>query len=803
MADPIRCCASLLTLLGSALSPTGGPLAPASSGGAGSWVNVQECGASGSEFQTTAATTAGSREVVVENVGDFRVGQGVMVSRAFIQYAGATLWGPNRAKANPLKDDVMEIRGYDGSSGSWCVYLLEVNPAAPASFRWTDDIGRTWHDATPISYDWQPLSGGIEVRFHRREWDGAYAISFSGRDQLVSAIEKIEGNVLTLKDAPNRSAPDAVVRHCDDAAIQAAVDRAVREKRNVFFPPGWYRLAGGITVADASGIALEGSSGVDTVLDVSEGGGRAGEQSTGVAAACFTLLRGTEVTLRNFRMVGHSGFANRDQCGSLRLPLVPAMWGFYLKGCNAVTIRGTERVLVENCHATRMASECFYSGGPSRSGAREPKQYTKAITYLRCSTEDCGRNAFNNNDMAENTSVLYCRIVDVGGCSWEGASRFVRFIGNYVCNAGTVAMGNIGSRAAHFEELESGQHIVADNVFESGVCYGGCAIRAAHGANQVIIRNNLFVNYGTSAVEIAGMADARHLPAGRAIVAGNIMDMTGVGDKPLARTAIDVSADEVTVCDNQVYVRGAPDPLVTAIRVAEPAVNVSVHDNLLRNCGGGILTTRGQASIATVVDPTTFLPSGRGVPLARRQSHHCRGWNLAWLSGGQPNTLSTIESFDPETFHFRLREPREMKVGDRLEVFPPSANWRIHHNTIADCLKPVRLDSYGSPTSSFADNTITRMSATGVKEAVAVHGLFQVARNHIYGFDEEGSAALALHPDAIGRECRSAYEGNVVETCAVGVSESREGLWETARAAGNRFVECMAMGRARPAEPAR
>ena len=83
----------------------------------------------------------------------------------------------------------------------------------------------------------------------------------------------------------------------------------------------------------------------------------------------------------------------------------------------------------------------------------------------------------------ENTSVLYCRIVDVGGCTWEGASRFVKFIGNYVRNAGTVAMGNLEPAIA--TQLSrcsaAGQHIVADNVFESNVPYGGCAIRSGPG----------------------------------------------------------------------------------------------------------------------------------------------------------------------------------------------------------------------------------------------------------------------------------------------------------------------------------
>jgi hypothetical protein len=58
----------------------------------------------------------------------------------------------------------------------------------------------------------------------------------------------------------------------------------------------------------------------------------------------------------------------------------------------------------------------------------------------------------------------------VASAAWEGASRFAKFVGNYVRNSGTLAMGNIGSRAEHLEQLGSGQHIIADNVFESGAC---------------------------------------------------------------------------------------------------------------------------------------------------------------------------------------------------------------------------------------------------------------------------------------------------------------------------------------------
>ena len=83
------------------------------------------------------------------------------------------------------------------------------------------------------------------------------------------------------------------------------------------------------------------------------------------------------------------------------------------------------------------------------------------------------------------------------------------------------------------------------------------------------------------------------------------------------------------------------------------------------------------------------------MPLERRRSHRYRGWNLAWFRGNKPAGSSVIEVFDPQTLQFTLREPRDMKINDRFEVFSPSANWLIHNNTIAGCRQPVTLSSHG------------------------------------------------------------------------------------------------------------
>lgn len=733
------------------------------------WLNARDCGASGSKFQTQAATTAGSKQIRVADLGDFKVGQGVMVSRCNARYSGSSLWGPHSkyAASGPL-GDAIEMRGYDGSAGSWVVYVLDVDPARPTVFRWTEDLGRTWHDGVPITYDWQPLAGGTEVRFRKFPWQEGYTAVLVGRDQLVTTIEKIEGRVLTLKDPTNRSVADAVVRHNDTAALQSAVDQAIREKKNLFVPVGNYRLSGDVVVRGAAAITIEGQSAVDTVLDLSEGEG-----------SCLHLAHGTEVTVRNFTMLGHMGFDESDKAGLLRTYGGTAVWGFYFKKCNAMCIEGTERVLVENCHGRRMSMECFYSSGPGRHGLREPARYTKSLTYLRCSAIDCARNGFNNNDHAENTSILQCRIVDVGGCTWEGASRFVRFIGNYVRNSGTVAMGNIRSRGENLEILGSAQHIVADNVFEGRTCYGGrpggYIVRATDGATQVIVRNNLFINYNSSAIEIVSGGDERSLPASVCTITGNIMDMTAIGEPSRRRTAIHAGVTGAVLSDNQIYTRGPCDTNVTAICLSEPAVGLIVHDNLLRNCGAGIVSDSAWSLVGEVLDATTFR-AGRGrIPPERRQSHCYRGWNVAWFRDGKPQGLSVLAAFDPETLCFKLQEPREIRVGDRFHLFPRSADWQIHDNTVTGCLRPVVLEGFGSETCVFRNNLLSRGDVTGVKAALEVHGRYQFFANQFHGFDEPGSAAVATVADPFGRVRQNLYRDNIIQRCASPASPTQEG----------------------------
>jgi hypothetical protein len=773
------------------------------------WLNVKEMGATGSDFETTASFTAGSNQITVDDAADFKVGQQITITRHNIRYLLPQLHGPGEpyATSRPLGDAV-EIRGYDGTGGSWLTYIIEIDNAEPLTFRWKEDLSKPWYGIkVPVTYGWQKLSGGTEIRFKHQEWVPGNMITFSARDQSETTITKIDGKVFTLDKKSNNTSTEALVRHSDREALQKLLDVAVKENKNIFFPVGHYRIPGGLEVKNPVAIQIEGANAVTTVLDISDGDG-----------SCFHVQGGTEVTIRNFSMTGHTGLAEAPL--SFNTITGYGYWPNFLKGCNAVQTTGTERVLIENVHVTRMANEAFYAAGPARQGKKEPAQYQKSLTYLRCSVTNCAANAFNNNDRAENTSILYCRVDGAGWHAAEMPARFLRVIGSYFRNTGAITVGDMSHRYEDLNELGCGQAFVCNNVFEGAIRCQGISINVgsqdiegiglcsgiavSHGSSQVVISGNTFVNFNGNAIMVSSQTvrpalpwfspDATQhwgsYPSRSVVISGNIIDMTSTGENPVQRTGIYVSASEVTVDNNQIYVRGKADPLVTGIRLSDPALKVAVHDNLISDCGSGLITNRCSSRILQVLDQTRFHESS--LPLEWRYTHQYQEWNLIWIKEGKVTGSSVLEAYDPETLVFKLRDPYDMKSGDHFEVYSPGpANWSIHDNTITGCLKPVVLDNYGSETNRFYNNVIERDGASGVKAAVIIGGLYQLAGNQVIGFDEPGSSGLMLMPDRMGKPLQNIYSYNRVTRCSTGISESKTGLWKAALCEGNSFTDCI------------
>lgn len=693
-------------------------------------LNVRDYGVSGSSFETTASTTADSPSITVQSAGDFEVGHEVMLFGCNPHFADGLVWDMSSVGSREENfEEQVELRGYDGSAGNRASYILDITGDSPPSFRWSDDLGQSWKEPVKITGDWQKLNAGIEVRLSSQDfWNTPRLVSFTVRNHLLSEITGIEGNTLTLGHPVPRSADDCILQHCDSGPLQRAFDRASGEGRNIFIPSGHYRLSHGLVLNRPDGISIEGENEEHTILDLENGQG-----------ACITVNGGSSVSFRRLRFRGFSSFSEMKKMAYLPAKGYPHMWGFFAQHCNAITFRSPERVMVENCHATGMSAECFYSGSISRKGNDPPpSRYPKSIIYRNCTVSDCARNAFNNNDFAEGTSVLDCRIENIGGCVWEGASRFVKFMGNYVTNAGPVAMGNIRSRESHFDILPSGQHLVSNNTFEGTLAYGNSYIAASAGATPVIISNNVFVNLNASAIEVSGHGNERNLPAGNVIITGNAIDLTCVSGEPRTRFGISASANNTTISDNQIYTRPGIAPEVTGILLSEPAHHLVVHDNIVRNCNIGLEAVRIRGSVGEILNPQTFKSNGR-LPWPRRDTYRYEGYQIVWISNAhtkEPEQFvdgPVIKAFDPDEGVFRLQEGFDLKPNAVFVLRAPrGSSWNIHHNSISNCTQLVTLDVFGGDTASFSDNLLESTETTG-ETAIKIKGQFQQNNNILAG----------------------------------------------------------------------
>jgi hypothetical protein len=316
------------------------------------WVNALDYGASGSKSETIVTTTSGSNQITVADPSDFRVGQGVMISKCDPHYLNKQLRGLSgmyQLEKTPF-DDVVELRGFDGSGGDWLIFVLDIRSDNPYTFRWSDDLARSWHANVPITWDWQKLSGGMEIRFKKHDMTPGLVINFTARTQLRTTIEKIEGNRIWVKDAPTKSLNDAVMQHNDLDALKLALKTAQETNSNLAIPNGYYRIDGGLVVENTN-IVIEGGNAENTILDISNGEG-----------AVFGLRMGHDVTIRNFTILGHTGQADipgtmTNIIGETGVPKGEIrFWCSSLKSCQAVVVRNTERVLVEKLRAVCLKS---------------------------------------------------------------------------------------------------------------------------------------------------------------------------------------------------------------------------------------------------------------------------------------------------------------------------------------------------------------------------------------------------------------------------------------------------------------
>jgi len=737
---------------------------------AGEWVNARDHRASGSEFATHGTIKAGSKKLTVVDVGDFAVGQGVVVYGGDVRVEDARIYDPGQITAHrPIRDEI-EIRGFDAKDAKARTFALEVESERPLTFRWSNDYANNWKTSVRVTGDWQKLSDGVEVRFKRSGWKPAHLVVFHVRTDLISEVAAIDGKTLTLKHAATISAAGATVRHHDREALVRALRTALETKQNLFIPSGRYLLSPlGLGLPKDASIRIEGANPETTILDISEGK--------------YHVLRlaGTKnVTVANLGMVGNSGW--RKWPLSFTRINGGNFWTCNLRPTRAMHIGdGAEHTLIENVHASKMSGECFYAHGKYREGAEsEPDRYQKSLTFSRCRVTDVLFNAFNNNDFGENTSILNCR-VDGASNFWEGPSRFIRVLGNHVRNCdhyGT--FGNHLRRSAHLNELGVGQTIIANNVFEGleasddpAYAHKGTGPTVFAPSTQVIIRDNHFVNFSSGAALRLGYNRNPGFPAGRIIASGNTIDLTAVPGRTVNnRVGIIIGTSDVTVSDNQIFVRNGSNFRTSGIRIEGKATNLNIHDNFIRNCSSGINIEPATAAVQKAIGPGVFLADSR-IDKVRPSSHRYRGWGIHWLSGNNKGKQTTFAEFDTETLTFKLTEPLTVSPGDRFAYFPRQANWMIHHNTISGSKNALILRGYGSDTSIFSENLITRGQAKDAKIGVIHQGKFTLTKNTFAGFNDPEFGAIQLRPDPFGKLHRDRCVENVFRDCANEIIEKQ------------------------------
>ncbi len=667
------------------------------------WLDAKEYGASGSGAEV-ACRFDGTNKIIVDGPADFKVGQHVSVVGATTRYLPPDiLYGPwLDPKVYVEFDGQYEFRGYTGlDDQSWTVYFIDVPAGRSDFFHWSDDMGRHWHRNVPRKdNEWYTLSGGQQIKFNPYSWEKGYTFGFSARTDLCTVIEAIDGNVITLRDSATRTGEGKLL-HDDTAALNHAVKEAKKQGKNLFVPSGHYRISGSIHVDHTIGMTIAGSGMKSTLLDLSQGVGK-----------CFTVSYNDDLTIRNFTLEGGMGCDERDRAGFIPAQGASEVWGFQYKWTSAMAFYYNQRVTIEKIHAKRMSAECFCSSYDNSQNTRiwpsDPTEGRHPITIFRdCIVSDCARNAFNT----ENTEIYNCHIYNVGGNTVEDASRYLKMIGCYVRNSGAVAVSNVRDRNEYHEHLTKGHLVVENNIFEGGeMNIGGGQINVSAGSSQVIIRGNQFINYNFNAIWLNDGCAPCELPSENTIITGNSIDMTAEEWPSVPRIAIFVGHDDVTVSDNQIFVRGC-DENVTGIVLCDNAMRVTVHDNITRGIGKGLVTqyAEGKVGYAVGEDGKSFLRADHaygGTPaVLRRRSHRYHGWGITWLDekGGD----NRFADFDPDTLVFTLEEPDELYEGRPFRFYPlAGARWSIHDN-ILEAKTPLMLNSYSAETAVVNGNIET------------------------------------------------------------------------------------------------
>ncbi|MBO4303024.1 MAG: right-handed parallel beta-helix repeat-containing protein [Lentisphaeria bacterium] len=682
----------------------------------GDFLNAANFGATGSDFVTKGRMEKDSFLLVLEEEGDFREGNYLSFDGAYFHIYGTVVseGAPYLAKYQTDLNGELEAEGLEEGifqqtfvlhfHGDGTFSFLAADPKHQTMDNPEASVTRFWKfqgEHLPVTETWQALTDGVKIRFRRKEWKKGAIIALHVTSRLTAKILKKEGNFLTLDRAANCDAEGGKVAHMDQIPLQNCVDAAIKEHKNVYIPAGHYRLSDGLTVFDCS-MTVAGAGPELTVLDISE-----------AHTACFWVGGGREFVLKDLAMVGSTPY---DALPCCRPFITDAGYGYWptanqqmeCHGSAALNLSGTEFVLCENLSVSRMGSEALYLHGSDRGG-RHPfiqkpheglssieKQYTKQCIFRRCRVFNCGFNAFNNNDFAENTLIESCHVENVGNFC-ENAARFTRVLGNYVYNAHTLTLCAIRS-PKEFTGLS--QAIVSGNVFEGGRQNRGLGI----GGDEVIVSSNTFSGFSKStAIDVHGR---------KVVLSGNIVDLTQDSFCPDHwRDGVNITGRSIIVSDNHIGLRGGKGKEKTAgIAICECARNLLVHDNFFQSCACGIRSGTRMAVRVYEEDPTSsswdrpyealsvkitkILPGGKyecAIPEYLLGAPMLEGDWVAVDAEGKEILLSPLSLTGARSMEFTAKEG-VFSEGKTFRIYPKELNWNFHDNVFLDCDKNMEID---------------------------------------------------------------------------------------------------------------
>ena len=202
--------------------------------------NVRNFNASGSSQTTLGNISLGSNQLSVSSIIDFSVGQGIIVAGA--GYHETVLLN---ITTNAIYSSVVNI-SLDGIRTSVSVNNGDSASAVADKIRATSFNGWTvggLAGSTSIIFIANTIGNKMDANYYplASGANGTIKTILQGSIDLVSKINSITGNIITISNFSNETISNTIISHDDSWAIQNAINNC-SDNGVVYIPEGTYML---------------------------------------------------------------------------------------------------------------------------------------------------------------------------------------------------------------------------------------------------------------------------------------------------------------------------------------------------------------------------------------------------------------------------------------------------------------------------------------------------------------------------------------------------------------------------------